>query len=235
MGADAHVVTHLDLIVQLGAFADHCIPDRAAIHGRVGTDLDVVADAHAPHLGDLDPGAAVRSQPEAVRADHRSWMHQAARAELDSRIGRINGRFGEPDHLPVRYVNRSFRQETLFGFYRASRVALVTPLRDGMNLVAKEFVASQDPGDPGVLVLSRFAGAVRELDAALIVNPFDVDQIADALDRALGMPVEERRARYETMMEQLETHDVHAWRDAFLDALQHPDGVSPARAFMAAE
>src|SRR6516164_7379035 len=83
--------------------------------------------------------------------------YQRMRAELDARIGRINGRFGDPDHLPLRYVNRSFRQDTLFGFYRASRVALVTPLRDGMNLVAKEFVASQDPDDPGVLVLSRFA------------------------------------------------------------------------------
>jgi trehalose 6-phosphate synthase len=161
--------------------------------------------------------------------------YQRMRAELDSRIGRINGRFGEPDYHPVRYVNRSFRQETLFGFYRASRVALVTPLRDGMNLVAKEFVASQDPDDPGVLVLSRFAGAARELDTALIINPFDVDQITDALGRALAMPVEERRARYETMMAQLQTHDVHAWREAFLEALQHPDSVSPARAFMAAE
>ena len=161
--------------------------------------------------------------------------YQRIRAEVDARIGRINGRFGEPDHLPVRYVNRSFRQETLFGFYRASRVALVTPLRDGMNLVAKEFVASQDPDDPGALVLSRFAGAARELDAALIVNPFDVDQIADALHRALAMPVEERRDRYETMMAQLSAHDVHAWRDAFLDALQHPDGVFAVRAAMAAE
>ena len=161
--------------------------------------------------------------------------YQRMRAELDARIGRINGRFGEPDHLPVRYVNRSFRQETLFGFYRASRVALVTPLRDGMNLVAKEFVASQDPDDPGVLVLSRFAGAARELDAALIVNPFDVDQIADALDRALAMPLEERRDRYETMMAQLDAHDVHAWRDAFLDALQRPDGVFAASAPIAAE
>ena len=161
--------------------------------------------------------------------------YQSIRAELDARIGRINGRFGEPDHLPVRYVNRSFRQETLFGFYRASRVGLVTPLRDGMNLVAKEFVASQDPDDPGVLVLSRFAGAARELEAALIVNPFDVDQIADALHRALAMPVEERRDRYVTMMAQLSAHDVHAWRDAFLDALQHPDGVFAVRAAMAAE
>jgi trehalose 6-phosphate synthase len=161
--------------------------------------------------------------------------YQRIRAELDARIGRINGRFGDPDHLPLRYLNRSFRQETLFGFYRASRVALVTPLRDGMNLVAKEFVASQDPDDPGVLVLSRFAGAARELDTALIVNPFDVDQIADALDRALAMPVEERRDRYETMMAQLEEHNVHAWRDAFLDALQHKGSVFAASAPIAAE
>jgi len=161
--------------------------------------------------------------------------YQRIRAELDARIGRINGRFGDPDHLPLRYVNRSFRQETLFGFYRASRVALVTPLRDGMNLVAKEFVASQDPDDPGVLVLSRFAGAARELDAALIVNPFDVDQIADALDRALAMPVEERRDRYGAMMAQLEEHNVHAWRDAFLDALQHKGSVFGASAPIAAE
>ena len=161
--------------------------------------------------------------------------YQRIRAELDARIGRINGRFGEPDHLPVRYINRSFRQETLFGFYRASRVGLVTPLRDGMNLVAKEFVASQDPDDPGVLVLSRFAGAARELEAALIVNPFDVDQIADALDRALAMPIEERRERYDTMMAHLDTHDVHAWRDAFLDALQQPDGIFAGGHPMAAE
>jgi trehalose 6-phosphate synthase len=161
--------------------------------------------------------------------------YQRIRAELDARIGRINGRFGEPDHLPLRYINRSFRQETLFGFYRASRVGLVTPLRDGMNLVAKEFVASQDPDDPGVLVLSRFAGAATELTTALIVNPFDVDQIAGALDRALAMPVEERRARYETMMAQLDGHDVHAWREAFLDALQQPDGVFAASPALAAE
>jgi trehalose 6-phosphate synthase len=161
--------------------------------------------------------------------------YQRIRAELDARIGRINGRFGEPDHLPVRYINRSFRQETLFGFYRASRVGLVTPLRDGMNLVAKEFVASQDPDDPGVLVLSRFAGAARELDSALIVNPFDVDQIADALDRALAMPVEERRERHAAMMSHLDTHNVHAWRDSFLDALQQPDGLFTISPPMAAE
>ena len=148
--------------------------------------------------------------------------YRRIRGELDARIGRINGRLGEPDHLPLRYINRRFRQETLFGFYRASRVGMVTPLRDGMNLVAKEFVASQDPEDPGVLVLSRFAGAARELKAALIVNPFDVDQVADALDRALVMPLDERRARYQTMSSHLLGNDVHAWREAFLAALQGP-------------
>jgi trehalose 6-phosphate synthase len=146
--------------------------------------------------------------------------YQQIRADLDACMGRINGRFGEPELLPVRYLNRRFRQETLFGFYRSSRVGMVTPLRDGMNLVAKEFVASQDPADPGVLVLSRFAGAASELDAALIVNPYDVDQVAATLDRALEMDAGERRERHNAMMAQLSAHDVHAWRDAFLDALQ---------------
>jgi trehalose 6-phosphate synthase len=147
--------------------------------------------------------------------------YQQIRSDLDAQAGRINGTFGDLDMQPVRYLNRRFRQDTLFGFYRASKVALVTPLRDGMNLVAKEFVASQDAENPGVLVLSRFAGAAVELDAALIVNPFDTDEVADALDRALSMPLDERRERYTAMMAQLEEHDVHAWWTAFLAAL-HP-------------
>jgi trehalose 6-phosphate synthase len=97
-----------------------------------------------------------------------------------------------------------------------------------MNLVAKEFVAAQDPEDPGVLVLSRFAGAARELNDALIVNPFDVDEIADAVDRALDMPIEERRARYAALMSRLEQYDVHAWREDFLNALQR-SGRAPRR------
>jgi trehalose 6-phosphate synthase len=145
--------------------------------------------------------------------------YQLIRAELDAWAGRINGRFGDPDVLPVRYLNRQFRQDTLFGFYRAARVGLVTPLRDGMNLVAKEYVASQDPEDPGVLVLSRFAGAARELDAALIVNPFDTDQVVEALDHALAMPAEERQDRHAAMMARLRANDVHAWCDAFIEAL----------------
>ncbi len=155
--------------------------------------------------------------------------YQQIRAELDAAIGRINGRFGEPDVFPVRYINRHFRQETLFGFYRASRVALVTPLRDGMNLVAKEFVAAQDPEDPGVLVLSRFAGAARELEAALIVNPFDTDQTADALDRALTMSVEERRLRHGALMARLADYDIHTWRRNFLGALAAAPTTGGAR------
>jgi trehalose 6-phosphate synthase len=178
--------------------------------------VERLLDTHPEHRGTV----VVLQIAPPTREDVPEY--QRIRAELDARIGRINGRFAEFDYLPLRYLNRRFRQETLFGFYRASRVALVTALRDGMNLVAKEFVASQDPEDPGVLVLSRFAGAARELDTALIVNPFDVDQIVEALDRALAMPVEERRARHEAMMARLCRHDVHAWREAFLNALQQP-------------
>ena len=145
--------------------------------------------------------------------------YQQIRAELDARVGHINGRFGEPDLLPFRYLNRHFRQESLFGFYRISSVGLVTPLRDGMNLVAKEFVASQDPEDPGVLVLSRFAGAARELDAALIVNPYDPDGVAQAIDRALGMWIEERRERHGTLMRVLRRYDIHHWCARFIETL----------------
>ncbi len=153
--------------------------------------------------------------------------YQQIRADLDACIGRINGTYGEPDLLPVRYLNRHFRQEVLFGFYRASRVGLVTPLRDGMNLVAKEYVASQNPDNPGVLILSRFAGAALELECgALIVNPYDADQVADALELALEMPVDERRDRYAAMMVRLEKVDVHTWCDSFVQALQRSRNVA---------
>ena len=143
------------------------------------------------------------------------------------RIGRINGTYGEPDLLPVRYLNRHFRQEVLFGFYRSSRVGLVTPLRDGMNLVAKEYVASQDPEDPGVLILSRFAGAALELEeGALVVNPYDIDEVADALESALQMPLAERRDRHAAMMVRLQKFDVHAWCDGFLQALQRSRNIA---------
>src|SRR6185437_5208438 len=108
------------------------------------------------------------------------------RRALETAAGHINGRFAEFDWMPLRYLNKSFNQRTLSGFLRAARIGLVTPIRDGMNLVAKEYVAAQNPSDPGVLVLSCFAGAVRELGDALIVNPFDIDGIAEAMHDALA-------------------------------------------------
>jgi trehalose 6-phosphate synthase len=121
--------------------------------------------------------------------------------------------------VPIRYLNKSFTRRSLAGFFRVSAVGLVTPLRDGMNLVAKEYVACQDPEDPGVLVLSRFAGAAEELGDALIVNPYDIESVADALQRALTMPLEERKARYDAMMEVLRRNDISLWRENFVTAL----------------
>ncbi|MCE3272702.1 MAG: putative trehalose-6-phosphate synthase, Glycosyltransferase Family 20 [Ramlibacter sp.] len=139
--------------------------------------------------------------------------------ELEALCGSINGNFGELDWMPVRYMHRTVARARLPGLYRAARVALVTPLRDGMNLVAKEFLAAQDPADPGVLVLSRFAGAAEQLREALLVNPYDSEGTAAAILLALQMPLEERRTRHAAMMESLRRHDVHWWCDSFLAAL----------------
>jgi len=140
--------------------------------------------------------------------------------ELESLCGSINGNFGELDWMPVRYIHRTVARARLPGLYRASRVALVTPLRDGMNLVAKEFVTAQDPEDPGVLVLSRFAGAAEQLREALLVNPYDREGTAAAIGLALHMPLEERRSRHGAMMKNIRRFDVHWWCDSFLDALR---------------
>jgi trehalose 6-phosphate synthase len=142
------------------------------------------------------------------------------REELEALAGHINGVYGELDWMPIRYLNKGFPRDTLTGFYRTCRVGLVTPLRDGMNLVAKEYVASQNPHEPGVLVLSRFAGAARELDAAVQVNPYDQDNVAEALNRALSMSLEERRERWESMMERVQDSSLDKWRERFLDVLR---------------
>jgi trehalose 6-phosphate synthase len=139
--------------------------------------------------------------------------------ELETLCGSINGNFGELDWMPVRYMHRTVARPRLPGLYRASRVALVTPLRDGMNLVAKEFLAAQDPQDPGVLVLSRFAGAAEQLREALLVNPYDIEGTANAIHLALQMPVEERRSRHQALMRTIREFDVHWWCDTFLDTL----------------
>ncbi|HLT44895.1 MAG TPA: alpha,alpha-trehalose-phosphate synthase (UDP-forming), partial [Luteimonas sp.] len=145
--------------------------------------------------------------------------YRELRQELEQLAGHINGAHAEPDWTPVRYVNRNYAHPTLTGFYRLAQVGVVTPLRDGMNLVAKEYVAAQDPQDPGVLVLSTFAGAARELDSALLVNPYDLDGVADAIATAIRMPVDERRERWRAMFDHLCKHDITAWRRAYLDAL----------------
>ncbi|GGA89671.1 alpha,alpha-trehalose-phosphate synthase (UDP-forming) [Brucella endophytica] len=141
---------------------------------------------------------------------------QRALAEL---AGRVNGAMSAVDWTPIRYVNRSIGRNVLAGLYRMAKIGLVTPLRDGMNLVAKEYVAAQDPDNPGVLILSRFAGAARELDGALLVNPYDVDGVSDAIARALSMPLEARRERWSGMMPHLLENDVSHWCENFLKAL----------------
>lgn len=141
-------------------------------------------------------------------------------AQLESLCGAINGDFGELDWMPVRYIHRGVSRRRLPGLYRAAEVGLVTPLRDGMNLVAKEFVAAQDPDNPGVLILSRFAGAAEQMKDALLVNPYDTTGIADAIERALKMPLEERKERHQRLLAGLRKQDVHWWRRSFLGALQ---------------
>ena len=146
--------------------------------------------------------------------------YQDIRARLDALAGRINGVFSTINWTPIRYVIRSYGRDELAGIYRAARVGLVTPLRDGMNLVAKEYVAAQTPTDPGVLILSRFAGAASQMGEALIVNPYSREDVSDAIRRALNMELPERVRRWEGLMEGVMRDDVAAWRDDFVSALR---------------
>ncbi len=153
--------------------------------------------------------------------------YAAIEQEIGSAAGRINGAYGEADWTPIRYINRPYSHSTLAGLYRAARVGLVTPLRDGMNLVAKEYVASQNSDDPGVLILSRFAGAAQECKAALLVNPYDPDSVAAAIGQALSMPLAERRDRHAALFQVLSHNDIQHWADRFLAALeQEPQAPS---------
>jgi trehalose 6-phosphate synthase len=145
--------------------------------------------------------------------------YRELKSELAGLVGEINGRHGEVDWTPVRYLNKAFSQLTLAGFYRIAAVGLVTPLHDGMNLVAKEYVAAQNPFDPGVLVLSSFAGAAKELDAALQINPHDIDGMARQIAIALRMSVEERRERWQSMVRKLKAASVQSWFADFLHTL----------------
>ncbi|HVQ88700.1 MAG TPA: alpha,alpha-trehalose-phosphate synthase (UDP-forming) [Actinomycetes bacterium] len=153
--------------------------------------------------------------------------YRLIRGELERQSGAVNGRFAEADWVPIRYVNRTYPQSTLAGFYRSARVGLVTPLRDGMNLVAKEYVAAQDPEDPGVLVLSSFAGASHELSSALIVNPYDVEGVAEAIHRATTMTLPERRRRWRELDAVLREWTISDWREAYLAMLANTRDVKP--------
>jgi trehalose 6-phosphate synthase len=166
------------------------------------------------------------------RSDIKDYA--AIENEVTALIGKINGRYGEASWTPIRYVNRVYSRTALSGIYRAADVALVTPLRDGMNLVAKEYVAAQDVDNPGVLILSQFAGAAAELTGALIVNPHESEGVAAALKRALEMPLAERRERQGPMLEHLLVHNIELWAESYLSALaatrRRPSLVSDVRA-----
>ncbi|RYD95091.1 MAG: trehalose-6-phosphate synthase, partial [Sphingomonadales bacterium] len=152
------------------------------------------------------------------REDVQSYRE--IRAALEGLSGRINGEYANAQWVPIRYVNRGYPRDELAGMYRAARVGLVTPLRDGMNLVAKEYVAAQDPEDPGVLILSQFAGAAEQMPEALLVNPLSAEELSDAIEAALSMPLQERIARWQPMMDRIVREDVIWWRRRFTKALE---------------
>jgi trehalose 6-phosphate synthase len=190
------------------------LPQRLRAFGHL-LDRRPELDGHATYL---------QITPESRREVSE---YRALSREVQRLVGDINGHHAAPAWTPVRYVNRGYPHEVLAGFYRLADVGLVTPLRDGMNLVAKEFLACQDEQDPGVLVLSEFAGAARELgDSALLVNPHDIEATARAMARALAMPLPERRERHRGALRVLERGNIHAWCAEFLAAL----GARPARA-----
>lgn len=146
--------------------------------------------------------------------------YQEIRQELEQVAGNINGRYTDIDYVPIRYLNQSHDRGVLMGVMRIARVGLVTPIRDGMNLVAKEYLASQNPDDPGALVLSRLCGAAEELDAAVLINPYDRRGVADGIASAIEMPLAERRERHSQMLRTIERNDVHNWSRRFTGALQ---------------
>jgi trehalose 6-phosphate synthase/phosphatase len=160
----------------------------------------------------------VRMVQIAVPSREKVAAYQRIRRRVEELVGGINGRFGTHHWAPIRYVYSSVSDTVLSALYRAADVFLVTPLRDGMNLVAKEFVASRTDGD-GVLVLSEFAGAADELTSALVVNPYDVDGMADAIHAALTMAREERRSRMQALRDRVTANDARAWAERFLAEL----------------
>jgi trehalose 6-phosphate synthase len=183
------------------------LPERFAAYERLLTDYP---DAH----GRVEYLQIAPPTREGVQA------YTDIKHHLEQMASQINGRFAEVDWTPLRYINRTLSRRALAGLYRASKIGLVTPLRDGMNLIAKEYVAAQDPEDPGVLVLSRFAGAARQMEAALIVNPYDTVGMAEAMQTARYMPLVQRRERHAELMRGLLKEDIVHWREHFVAELQ---------------
>jgi trehalose 6-phosphate synthase len=159
------------------------------------------------------------------RSDVRAYAE--IRRDLEQTTGRTNGRFADTDWTPIRYLNRNFPHDVLMGFMRSALIGIVTPVRDGMNLVAKEFVAAQDPADPGVLILSTLAGAARELISAVMVNPYDSRGMAHAIQHAFNMPLAERRERHQAMLDVLRVNSISAWHESFIDTLESVAGRMP--------
>ncbi len=150
--------------------------------------------------------------------------YREIRQELEQAAGNINGLYADIDWVPIRYLNRAYDRGVVMALLRTARVGLVTPIRDGMNLVAKEFLASQDPDDPGVLVLSRLCGAAEELTSAVLVNPYDQQGVADGIARAIEMRLPERRARHRDLLAAITHNDVHNWSRRFIAALEDARG-----------
>lgn len=149
------------------------------------------------------------------------------RQDLDEIAGSVNGTHADLDWTPIRYVRRNVSRDVISALYRHADLCLVTPLADGMNLVAKEFIAAQDPEDPGVLILSQFAGASEQLHGALSVNPFDTDSISAAISRAIAMPLDERKERYQTQAASVFSHDIEWWGRTYLDRLMNLSDTLP--------
>jgi len=221
-------------ITQSAAKAASSAPVQRMMQSLVGRRLIVGVDRLDYSKGLLERFQAYRhfleSYPEQIGqvtflqiaplGRQKVQAYAQIRDSLEQSSGRTNGRFADADWTPIRYLNRNFPHATLMGFLRAAQVCLVTALRDGMNLVAKEFIAAQDPDDPGVLVLSNRAGAACELTETLLINPYDTKGIARAIQRALTMPLAERRARHATSLATLRANDIHRWHTRFIEDLQ---------------
>jgi trehalose 6-phosphate synthase len=258
--ANGNSFQYFDRVVEFGAFPIGVETKKFAELARRAAETKFVKDVVASLSGramiigvdrlDYSKGLPLRMDAfERLLANYPDWRGKCTYLQITPRsrtdipeyaeigrqvgeaAGRINGAYGEANWTPIRYVNKAHSQTALAGLYRGARVALVTPLRDGMNLVAKEYVAAQNPEDPGVLVLSRFAGAAREFKSALLVNPYDPEGVGNAINRALSMPLDERQQRQNELFKILCENDLANWADKFLKVLERPRAAPdmPAR------